>query len=93
MLAKYDSLNPAALRRLIASGVQLRAWPRAIMDAAWVAANEVYSETATKNAAFKKIYEPWKAFRDEQIRWFGVAELNFDTFMAGTLRAAAPAKK
>ena len=63
------------------------------MDAAWGAANEVYAETTAKNAAFKKIYEPWKAFRDEQIRWFGVAEQNFDNFMASTLRAAAPAKK
>ena len=93
MLAKYDALNPAALRRLIASGVQLRAWSKPIMDAAWGAANEVYAETAAKNAAFKKIYDPWKAFRDEQIRWFGVAEQNFDNFMASTLRAAAPAKK
>jgi TRAP-type mannitol/chloroaromatic compound transport system substrate-binding protein len=94
MLAKYDSFNPAALRRLIASGVQLRQWPRPVMDAAWVAANEVYAETSAKNAAFKKVYDPWKAFRDEQIRWFGVAEQGFDSFMASTLRAApAPAAK
>ncbi|HQR70611.1 MAG TPA: TRAP transporter substrate-binding protein [Burkholderiaceae bacterium] len=94
MLAKYDALNPPALRRLIASGVQLRQWPRPVLDAAWVAANEVFAETSAKNAAFKKVYEPWKAYRDEQIRWFGVAEQPFDNFMAGTLRAApAPAKK
>lgn len=94
MLAKYDSKNPAALRRLIASGVQLRQWPRPVLEAAWAAANEVYAETAAKNAKFKTVYEPWKAFRDDQIRWFGVAEQGFDNFMASTLRApAAPAKK
>jgi TRAP-type mannitol/chloroaromatic compound transport system substrate-binding protein len=94
MLAKYDALNPAALRRLIASGVQLRQWPRPILDAAYAAANEVYEETSAKNANFAKVYGPWKTFRDEQIRWFGVAEQNFDSFMAAAVRAqAAPAKK
>jgi TRAP-type mannitol/chloroaromatic compound transport system substrate-binding protein len=92
MLAKYDSRNPAALRRLIASGVQLRQWPRPVLDASYAAANQVYAETAAKNAKFKAVYEPWRTFRDEQIRWFGVAEQGFDSFMASTLRAAAPAK-
>ncbi len=94
MLARYDARNPAALRRLIASGVQLRQWPRPVLEAAWKAANEVYAETAAQNAKFAKVYSPWKAFRDDQIRWFGVAELGFDGFMASTLRApATPAKK
>src|SRR5262249_45223419 len=34
MLAKYDAQNPAALRRLIASGTNLRPFSRAILDAA-----------------------------------------------------------
>jgi TRAP-type mannitol/chloroaromatic compound transport system substrate-binding protein len=92
MLARYDSRNPAALRRLIASGVQLRQWPRPVLEASYAAANEVYAETSAKNAKFKAVYEPWKTFRDEQIRWFGVAEQGFDSFMASTLRTAAPAK-
>ena len=46
------------------------------------AANAVYAEEAEKNAKFKKIYEPWKKFRDDQILWFRVAEQNFDSFMA-----------
>jgi TRAP-type mannitol/chloroaromatic compound transport system substrate-binding protein len=92
MLARYDSRNPAALRRLIASGVQLRQWPRPVLEASYAAANQVYAETSAKNAKFKAVYEPWKTFRDEQIRWFGVAEAGFDSFMASTLRTAAPAK-
>jgi len=94
MLAKYDALNPPALRKLVAQGVQLRPFPREIMLASWKAANEVYEETMAKNAAFKKIYEPWKKFRDEEILWFRVSENGFDSFMASaTSTPAAPAKK
>ena len=92
MLARYDSKNPGALRRLIAGGVQLRQWPRPVLEAAWKASNEVYEETAASNPRFKKVYEPWKAFRDEQIRWFGVAEQGFDSFMATTLRSPSAKK-
>jgi TRAP-type mannitol/chloroaromatic compound transport system substrate-binding protein len=82
MVAKYDALNPAALRRLVAAGVQLRPFPREIMQASYKAAVEVYDGFATTNPRFKKIYEPWKKFRDEEILWFRVAEQNFDQFMA-----------
>src|SRR5438105_5842458 len=94
MMAKYDSLNPPALRRLVAAGVQLRPFPREIMQACYKAAVEVYDEFAVTNAKFKKVYEPWKKFRDEDILWFRVAEQNFDTFMAtASQQTAAPAKK
>jgi len=94
MVAKYDALNPAALRRLVAAGVQLRPFPREIMQASHKAATEVYDEFATTNAKFKKIYEPWKKFRDEEILWFRVAEQNFDQFMAtASQQSAVPAKK
>jgi TRAP-type mannitol/chloroaromatic compound transport system substrate-binding protein len=52
------------------------------MLASWKAANEVFDETAASNAKFKKVYEPWRKFRDEQILWSRVAEQNFDQFMA-----------
>jgi len=92
MLAKYDAVNPAALRRLVAAGVQLRPFPREIMLASYKAAVEVYDGFAETNPKFKKIYEPWKKFRDEEILWFRVAEQNFDLFMA-TASQQATAKK
>jgi TRAP-type mannitol/chloroaromatic compound transport system substrate-binding protein len=82
MLAKYDAGNPPAMHRLVAMGVQLRPFSREIMLAAWKAANQVYAETSEANPRFKKIYEPWRKFRDEQILWSRVAEQNFDGFMA-----------
>ena len=92
MLAKYDAVNPGALRRLVAAGVQLRPFPVSIMEASYKAAQEVYDGFGETNPKFKKIYEPWKTFRGEQILWFRVAEQNFDLFMAKASQQA-PAKK
>ncbi|MBZ6076388.1 TRAP transporter substrate-binding protein [Microvirga puerhi] len=81
MLAKYDARNPAALRRLLGSGTQLRPFSQEILEAAYKAANEVYEETSAKNPDFKKVYESIRAFRNEEYLWFQVAEYSYDTFM------------
>ncbi len=92
MTAKYDALNPAALRRLVARGVQLRPFSREIMEACYKATVEACEEEAAKNPKFKKIYLPWKAFRDDQILWFRVAEHSFDQFMAGVSKISQQKK-
>ena len=46
MMAKYDALNPAALKRLVANGVQLRPFSNEIMAACYKATQEVYEEIA-----------------------------------------------
>jgi TRAP-type mannitol/chloroaromatic compound transport system substrate-binding protein len=81
MLAKYDARNPAALRRLLGAGTQLRPFSQEILEAAYKAANEVYDEVSAKNADFKKIYESVRGFRNEEYLWFQVAEYAYDTFM------------
>ncbi len=81
MNAKYDVENPAALRRLVAGGAQLRPFPRDVMEACYKAAFELYDETAKSNPKFAKIYEPWKKFREESYLWFRVAENSFDNFV------------
>jgi TRAP-type mannitol/chloroaromatic compound transport system substrate-binding protein len=80
-IAKYDVQNPPALRRLIAGGAQLKAFPRDVMLASYKAAFELYDETAAKNEKFRKVYEHWKAFRETQYGWFRVAENSFDQFV------------
>ena len=80
MQAKYDAQNPPALRRLVASGTQLRPFPRAVLEAAEKAAYEVYDEMSAKSAHFKRIYPEWKKFRDEQFLWFRVAEQSYDNY-------------
>ena len=40
-----------------------------------------YAEICAKNPEFKKIYEDYKKFMDEQNAWFRVAEGSFANFM------------
>jgi TRAP-type mannitol/chloroaromatic compound transport system substrate-binding protein len=82
MPAKYDAVNPAALRRLAAGGAQLHPFPRAVMEACWDSANKLYAATSAKNPKFKKVYDQWVKFRDEETLWWRVAENTFDSFMA-----------
>jgi TRAP-type mannitol/chloroaromatic compound transport system substrate-binding protein len=81
MQAKYDAGNPPALRRLVANGAQLRPFSQDIMEASYKAANEIYDELSATNAAFKKIFESYRAFRGEEYLWFQVAEYTYDNFM------------
>ena len=82
MLSKYDAENPKALRELMAAGTKLLPFPQSVMEAAFNASNELYAELSAKNPKFKKVYENWKPFRNEEILWFRVAEFTFDSFMA-----------
>ncbi|MEW5890057.1 MAG: TRAP transporter substrate-binding protein [Pseudomonadota bacterium] len=81
MQARYDAKNPAALKRLVASGTQLRPFSREIMAAAYKTTFEIYEETAAKNPRFRKVYEHWKKFREDQNLWFRVAENAYDNFV------------
>jgi TRAP-type mannitol/chloroaromatic compound transport system substrate-binding protein len=80
MLAKYDANNPAALKRLVTAGAQLRPFNQAVLEASYKAANEVYADTSAKNPDFKKVYESMVAFRGDEYLWWQVAEYAFDTF-------------
>lgn len=86
MTARYDIENPPALRRLVAAGAQLRQFPRPVMDACFKAAEELYREMGQQSPAFRKIYEPWAKFRDEQILWARLCEMPFDNYMASIRR-------
>ena len=35
---------------------------------------------SAKDATYRKVYTAWKAFREEQYRWFAVAELGYAQF-------------
>ena len=88
MLARYDAGNPNALKRLVASGTQLRAYPPAIMQASYQAAMELYAEISAKNPKFKALIEHQSRFLEDQILWFRVCEANYDRFMQNERRKA-----
>jgi TRAP-type mannitol/chloroaromatic compound transport system substrate-binding protein len=81
MTAHFDYANPAALRRLVAAGTQLRAFPREVLQALWTSAHEVYDEISARDPRFKKTWDNYRAFRDEQFSWFRVLETPYDSFV------------
>jgi TRAP-type mannitol/chloroaromatic compound transport system substrate-binding protein len=81
MQAKYDAGNPAALKRLVAGGAQLRPFPPSVMDACLKAALEVYAAVSATNPTFKKVWDSLLAFRNDQYLWWQVAELTYDSFL------------
>ena len=80
-IAKYDQVNPAAIRRLVAAGTQLRAFPPDVMEACYKAANEMYAEISAQNPLFKRLHEHMTAFRNDQYLWQQIAEYSYETFM------------
>jgi TRAP-type mannitol/chloroaromatic compound transport system substrate-binding protein len=81
VIGKYDYANPAALKRLMSLGVQLRPFPQDVMEASYKAATEIYTDLSKTNPLFKKLYDSLVAFRGDSLLWFQVAELSFDSFM------------
>ena len=81
VLGRYDHSNPAAIKRLIANGALLRAFPQDIMEGSYKAAQETYAELSKTNPHFKKLYDSLVAFRGDSYQWMQVGELGFDSFM------------
>ena len=61
--AKYDFLNPTALKKLVAGGAKLKPYPKDVMEACFKSAKAAYEEISAGNAAFKKAYESMSAMR------------------------------
>src|SRR5271154_969759 len=81
MAARYDMQNPAALKRLVAGGTQLRPFTNEVLEACLKATNELWAEISAKNADFKKSIDAMQAYRSDQYLWWQVAEYTFDSFM------------
>jgi TRAP-type mannitol/chloroaromatic compound transport system substrate-binding protein len=81
MQSKYDAVNPAALKRLVAAGTKLTPFSTPVLEACLNAALELYHEVSATNADFKKVYDSMTAFRGDQYLWWQVAEYSNDTFM------------
>ncbi|WP_119390659.1 TRAP transporter substrate-binding protein [Taklimakanibacter lacteus] len=86
MQAKYDHVNPTALKKLVADGARLRPFSQEIMEACFTAAKETYAEIARSNATFKKIHDSMMAYRNDAYLWQQVAEASFDNFMMSQQR-------
>lgn len=74
MTTAYDAKNPAAMARLLKAGAQLRLFPRELLDAAYVEAEKLYAQESKSNPKFRKIFESWNRFRNDEQNWFRIAE-------------------
>jgi len=81
MMARYDMLNPAALRRLVKAGAILKPFSEEVLDACFAATNAVYAEISAKNPDFKRAYDAMTAVRAEDYLWFQLADHTSDTYM------------
>ena len=82
MMARYDTANPLALRKLLAGGAKLHAFSPPIMEACYKAAKELHAEVGATNANFKKVHDSLAKFTGDGYAWFQVAEVGYDIFMA-----------
>jgi TRAP-type mannitol/chloroaromatic compound transport system substrate-binding protein len=89
MMARYDILNPRALRELVAGGAQLRPFPQDVLEACFQAATDTYAELSSSNENFKKVFDSMAAVRGEGYLWWQIAENGFDTFLMGQQRKKA----
>lgn len=81
---RYDANNPGAIKRLVAQGAQLRPFSIEIMDACLKISNEMMQEFGSNNADFKKIYDQYVAFKDDQYLWQQISEYGYDSYMIRT---------
>ncbi|ERN42368.1 TRAP-type mannitol/chloroaromatic compound transport system, periplasmic component [Rubidibacter lacunae KORDI 51-2] len=80
IMARYDTLNPGALKSLLDQGVELVRFSDEIMASAQDIAFELNEELAAGDASYKKIYDAWQQFQSNSNRWFSTAELGYTDF-------------
>jgi len=82
MLAKYDALNPTALKQLVAAKTKVLPFSQDVLTASYKASMEVFAANSAKSPEWKKVYADLRAFQRDQVLWFRFAENRFDNFMA-----------
>ncbi len=81
MTAKYDALNPTALKRLVAAKTQLKPFSKDVMDAGFKASMEVFAAHEEKSPEFKKIHQDMRAFQRDQLLWSRFSEFRYDSYL------------
>jgi len=97
--ALYDAKNADALEQLVATGTRLIPTPKAVLDAAWQATQDLYVELAAKNPHWKKIHASQASFLKDQTWDF--AQAGYTAYMherqtkalAATRKSAPPPRR
>lgn len=83
MLSRYDALNPLALQRLQEFGTHFAAFPTDVLVAAKETSVALMQENASKDPAYRKVYDHFEAFRKKSNAWFALAEQSYAQFAFG----------
>jgi TRAP-type mannitol/chloroaromatic compound transport system substrate-binding protein len=84
-MAKYDHVNPTAMKSLISKGALLRRFPESVLDACYKASLEQYDEWSAKHPEFKTMYDSFNKYLKIETDWFQVSEGTFDNYMVKKL--------
>jgi len=68
-LAEGEALQFQALKRIAAKGIQVRRWPRPVLEALRESWRAVATERAARNPTFKKVWNALVAFRTDYAVW------------------------
>jgi TRAP-type mannitol/chloroaromatic compound transport system substrate-binding protein len=79
MVARYDAVNPPALRRLVDFGVNFSPFSDDILEASLAASFDLYEDLAA-DATYRRIYEAWQKVRKDSFEWFDTAERSYADF-------------
>ena len=82
MLAKYDALNPNALKQLVIAKTKVLPFSLPVLDTAFRMAMEIFALNEGRSPEWKKIYTDMRNFQRDQIFWFRFAEARYDSFMS-----------
>ena len=75
MLAEFTSRNNAALERLVNDhGVKLLPYPKEVLAKIKTVSADVVAQEAAKDPMSQKVYESYKAYREQAIKWNAVSE-------------------
>ena len=85
MLAQYNYLNQKALGSILSGGTKLVAYPEDVIKEAQKVSIDIYDSNASESASFKEVYQQWKSFKDNIIKWNAINELSYSDFMAKQL--------
>ncbi len=78
MMAEFDAKNGEYLTKILEeSDVQIKAYPKSVLDALKQNTEEVLADLTAKDAPSKKVYEAFAAFKKRVSTWTDVSEKVF----------------
>lgn len=86
MQAKYDSRNPAALKRLVGAGVKLKQFPKSVVERAHQVSVEAYQELSSKNESWRKIFASYDKFHRDSMLWSRFSDGAYENSIANLMQ-------